>query len=284
MDRTEIRINFLYEFDLGHSAAEAFRNIISAKGQGVTCERTVQRWFEKFRSGDRSLQEEDGRGRPSDVGDEQLKALVEANPRTTIRELSIELDVSAMTISTHLQAIGKVKKLDKWVPHELNDKQLGRRLEVASSLLLRQKNEPFLDRIVTCDEKWILYDNMRRCGEWLDKDEPPRHFPKPDLHPKKVMVTLWWSAAGVIHYSFLDRGKTITAASYSRELAICHKKLKEKYPALVNRKGSILLHDNAKPHVGKITQKKLSDLGIEVLPHPPYSPDLSYVQESRKLS
>ena len=100
-------------------------------------------------------------------------------------------------------------------------------------------------------------------------------IPKPDLHPKKVMVTLWWSAAGVIHYSFLDRGKTITAASYSRDLAICHKKLKEKYPALVNRKGPILLHDNAKPHVGKITQKKLSDLGIEVLPHPPNSPDLS---------
>ena len=38
--------------------------------------------------------EEDGRGRPSDVDYKQLKALVEANPRTTIRELSIELDVS----------------------------------------------------------------------------------------------------------------------------------------------------------------------------------------------
>ena len=36
-------------------------------------------------------------------------------------------------------------------------------------------------------------------------------------------------------------------------------------PSLVNRKGPILLHDNARPHVGKVTQKK----------HPAYSPDLS---------
>jgi histone-lysine N-methyltransferase SETMAR len=52
-------------------------------------------------------------------------------------------------------------------------------------------------------------------------------------------------------------------------------KLQEKCPSLVNRKGVILLHGNARPHIGKVTQKKLSDLDIEVLPHPPYSPDLS---------
>ena len=67
------------------------------------------------------------------------------------------------------------------MPHELNDNQKERRYEVSSSLLLRNKNDPFLYRVVTCDEKWVLYDNRRRSAQWLDTDEAPRHFLKPDI-------------------------------------------------------------------------------------------------------
>ena len=38
-------------------------------------------------------------------------------------ELAAAFDVSVKTILVHLRQIGKVKKLDKWVPHELNDRQ-----------------------------------------------------------------------------------------------------------------------------------------------------------------
>ena len=50
-------------------------------------------------------------------------------------------------------------------------------------------NEPFLNRILACNEKWILYDNHWLSAQCLDQEEAPNHFPKPNFHQKKVMVT-----------------------------------------------------------------------------------------------
>ena len=54
-----------------------------------------------------------------------------------------------------------------------------------------------------------------------------------------------------------------------------YEKLKEKYPSLTNRKRVLLQQDNAKPHTANRTAEKIVELeGIELLPHPAYSPDL----------
>ncbi|KAF2350019.1 Transposase type 1 [Trinorchestia longiramus] len=276
MKKHDLRLLMLHEFKLGHNAFEASVNINRAWGEESTRDRTVRRWFGKFRSGDESLKEEEGRGRLGSLENEQLHAVVEQNPRQSVREMSqTRLGVSIATVSHHLKIIGKVKKLDKWVPHELNENQKLRRFEVCSMLSLRDTNDPFLDRIVTCDEKWVLYDNRKRSGQWLDRDESPKHFPKPMLHQKKFMVTVWWSAIGVIHYSFLGVYETINEGRYCNDLAVMHAQLSKKRPALVNRRGPILLHDNARPHVARMTVQKFRELEYETLPHPPYSPDLS---------
>uniref|UniRef100_A0A0N5BLR3 Histone-lysine N-methyltransferase SETMAR n=1 Tax=Strongyloides papillosus TaxID=174720 RepID=A0A0N5BLR3_STREA len=54
-----------------------------------------------------------------------------------------------------------------------------------------------------------------------------------------------------------------------------NQKLSVLKPALVIRRGPILLHDNAKPHVSRITVQKLTELEYETLSHPSYLPDLS---------
>jgi histone-lysine N-methyltransferase SETMAR len=154
-----------------------------------------------------------------------------------------------------------VKKLDKWVPHELDDLQKRRRFEICSGLLLRHQNDPFIERIVTCDETWILYDNRRRSAQWLDKDEAPKQFAKPKWTQRQTMVTVWGSTAGIIHYNFLKSGETINADKYCLELTEMQGKLTRKCPALVHRRGPLLLHDNARPHVSQTTVRKIHDLG-----------------------
>ena len=84
-----------------------------------------------------------------------------------------------------------------------------------------------------------------------------------------------WSEDGAIHYNFLQPGQTIIAESYCEEIDEMYRKLRQQHPTLVNKKGPILLHDSARPHVSQITVRKLNELSVEVLPHPPYSPDLS---------
>ena len=109
----------------------------------------------------------------------------------------------------------------------------------------------------------------------LDQEEAPKHFSKPNLHQKKVRVTVWWSAANLIQYSFLNCGETITSEKYTQQISEMHQKLQSLQLSLVNTMGPIIFQDNAQSHITKSTLQKLNELGYTVLPHPPHSPDLS---------
>ena len=67
-----IRHNTLYHFEKGHTAAEAFRDLYELFGWRTIGERQVRRWFNHFESGNTSLKDEEGRGRPSDFDDQAL--------------------------------------------------------------------------------------------------------------------------------------------------------------------------------------------------------------------
>ncbi|EZA60680.1 Histone-lysine N-methyltransferase SETMAR [Ooceraea biroi] len=70
---------------------------------------------------------------------------------------------------------------------------------------------------------------------------------------------------------------TLTVREVAERLNVHHSTVVRHLRRLgkVKKHGVLLLHDNARPHVAKKTIKKLSELNIEVLPHPPYSPDIS---------
>ena len=110
----------------------------------------MQWWF-KFCKGDKSLEDEALSG--------LLRTIIKAD-LTTAQEVAKELNNNYSMVIWNFKQIGKVKKLDKWVPHELTTNQKNSHFEVLSSLILCNNHEPFLDQIVICDEKWNLYENQ----------------------------------------------------------------------------------------------------------------------------
>ncbi|KAG5318377.1 MOS1T transposase, partial [Pseudoatta argentina] len=72
------------------------------------------------------------------------------------------------------------------------------------------------------------------------------------------------------------KGFLITGDRYRLQLMRLSRALKEKRPLYAQRHDKvILLHDNARPHVAKPVKIYLETLKWEVLPHPPYSPDIA---------
>ena len=86
------------------------------------------------------------------------------------------------------------------------------------------------------------------------------------------MLSVWWDFEGIIYYEILRPNTTIDSKLYCEQLQNLKVALQANRP---ERRKVRLLHDNAKPHTSKITRQKLAEFGWEVLPHPPYSPDLA---------
>ena len=121
MTLSDFRTIFLHEFKFNQSAIETTRKFNQAFGNDSVNERTVRRWFAKLGSGDFSLEVEPRSGRPTVIQDEDLRTLVETDPLQIVREMAEELGVSSYAVFNGFKRIKKVKKPEKWVPHDLND-------------------------------------------------------------------------------------------------------------------------------------------------------------------
>ncbi|XP_073986846.1 histone-lysine N-methyltransferase SETMAR-like [Rhodnius prolixus] len=159
---------------------------------------TCQRWFSKFRSGDLSLEESDRSGRPSKIDNDVLRSMLENNPHLTSREIAEEFGIHHTTVGDHIKSLGFVLKQSVWVPHELTEKNLSDRVRMCSSHLIRHNVEPFLDKLITGDEKKgpVYYELLKQektinadlyCNQ-LDKLNAAIKEKRPALASRKGIV------------------------------------------------------------------------------------------------
>ncbi|MEZ0498439.1 hypothetical protein [Sphingomonas sp. IW22] len=273
-----LRHVLLYQFNCHVNATQAARNINAVYGEGCMSSRVARKWFSKFKKGDFSLTDAPRSGRPSHFSEECLSSLLKADNRQTTRELAGQLSCNPQTVLNHLHRMRKFQKYGAWIPHHLNERNKNQRINACSSLLARhhhavQQHRPFLSLLVTGDEKWCLYINMKHRKEWVDKDHQAKPRVKQDNYSRKVMLCVWWGIEGVIYWELLKRNVTITAAIYVQQLKRVAQAISQKRPN--SRHKLILQHDNARPHIAKMTISAIQELNWEILQHPPYSPDIA---------
>ncbi|KAK6762232.1 hypothetical protein RB195_023084 [Necator americanus] len=163
---THIRHVLLYEFESGHTSAEAHRKLSQVFGTETPSERSVRAWFQRFKAGNKKLKDEPRSSRPTVESVDQYREQWTANSRNGGKARSM-----APTCSD-----GNRKGL----------------LDICTQLLSRSRRFDWLDTIVTGDEKWVLYVN--HIPQTCAGDEMPYPFVKGEIHEKKVMLSVWWSS------------------------------------------------------------------------------------------
>lgn len=275
LTREHIRAIIYYNYSRKMRPSECHKEITVILGKAAASKSTVEKWYQSFRSRAASIQDKPHSGRPSKVKEDDVLAAIGEDRHLTTRELSVMLAVSKSCIYDTLCRMNLTYKFNRWVPHVLTLRNKQDRVRICNQLIAQHKELQFFDRMITCDEKWIYYENTGRTGEWSGVGQAPSSVAKRALTNKKILLCVWWDRAGVIYKEYLKSGQTMDSEVYCRMLMNVQDQLLKNRRRLVTMKGVLFHQDNARPHVSSETKNFLKELGWDLMAHPPWSPDIA---------
>lgn len=284
MDKIEYRAVIKYLFLKGKTPTQIKDELDSVYGDSAPSFTTVKFWAAEFKRGRKSLGDDERSGRPktatTDENIAKVHQMILDDRRIKVREIAAVMNMSKERVCHILNQHLDMRKLSaRWVPRLLTLDQKRVRMNISKDLLaqFRRNQSEFWRRLITVDETWVHHytpETKMQSKQWTARGEPAPKKAKTVFSAGKVMATVFWDSHGVIFIDYLQKGKTITGAYYASLLDKLKAELVEKRPHLQKKK--ILLHqDNAPSHTSVVAMAKIHELGFELLPHPPYSPDLA---------
>lgn len=266
------------------TAKETKQKLDKYYGTSAPANSTVIYWFAEFKRGRKSTETVPSTGRPNEVTTEEMIGkihnIILKDRRVKLREIADIVNISYERVSNIIHEHLHMRKLSaRFVPRLLTIDQKRIRVNTSEQCLAMMRHNPddFWRRVITVDETWIHHytpETKNQSKQWV---EPGGSAPKKAKTVKsadKVMATVFWDSQGIILIDYLEKGKTITGQYYAALLDQLNDNIKEKRPHLKKKK-VLFLQDNAPVHTSTIAMAKFHELRFELLPHPPYSPDLA---------
>ncbi|UYV71715.1 hypothetical protein LAZ67_9000114 [Cordylochernes scorpioides] len=228
------------------SATNTFEMLNKAFPNNAPKRTTVFEWHSRFKAGRISIEDDP------------------QNPRTTLLELEQDTGISKTTIGRIVTEDLRLKKTPaKFIPRFLTNEQKLCRLSTCEDMLEMTRTDPeWKDKIITGDETWVYgYDpeTKRQSAEWRGQGEPRPKKSRILKSRNKVLLVAFLDNKGIVHHEYLLAGK----------------RFEKKRPEKWTNGDWILHHDNARPHTAHLVTSFLAKNGTEILPQPPYSPDIA---------
>lgn len=230
--------------------------------------KTIQKWTKKMIDGDWSIFDRPREGRPERTElSEQIQEVLAYNPYASTKKIAKKVEADPKTVKKVLIEKLRMRKVNfKWVPYVLTLELKAKRVQIAQELFdfLSNCNDQKLKKVLTQDETWIYFSNPRN-SMWLEEGQPIPEKPKKTIGAKKVMISVIWGITGMVSITMLPIGQKFNRNFFEQ-------KVLGDLSSTIKTNGIFLHMDNARPH---LVYKKLNELGIKRLDHPPYSPDLA---------
>ena len=92
-----------YYFRKSKNVVQARKKLYDVYDKNSLIERQCQNWSARFRSGDFDFKDAPRSGRPTEVDDNKIKAMLENNRRSETREIAEKLNISLTCVERHLK-------------------------------------------------------------------------------------------------------------------------------------------------------------------------------------
>ena len=210
-----------------------------------------------------------------------MKTLIEEDACYTVQEIEELSGIHSSGVLKILrERLGLRKICTRWVPHLLTDEHKQSRVRLASQVIEKyDKCDPrHMEEIVTGEETWIYHfqpDSKAENKVWVSSEDDR---PVTACHCKTanyMLYAIFFDSKGPVLQIPVPKGSSVTGKFYRESVLTQHVDFYQKRRPSTGVLSIRLLHDNAPAHKSATVQEYLKESGLNVLDHPPYSPDLS---------